>query len=237
MRTMTERGVRWLLVAMVLALAANALLLALGLVVTFADMSYVSLDPILPLSWEALLFLAVVPAYFGFRALRASGGEFRDARAASGRRGTLAFILGATSAALWTATGLILGFVYVPSGAYANPPGAMPVALGEAIRGLHALAPAAIALFIGVFLLGESWSLASRGLRVLAGMAFVSGVAPPVVWPASFYLSFPAMTTEGALALEVLPVVSLALWIVVYFLVLQRLRGSAPAVVSTPIPA
>lgn len=237
MRTVTELGLRLVLVALILALVADMVQLASVLVQRYAGVGPSGATP-LALLWFALLLSCTIPAYLGFRAFRAGRDEFGAAHAASGRRGTIFFLLGAASAVLYTATGLILGFVYVPDGAYTgNPPSAIPVAVGVVIRGVHAVAPAVIAVFVGLFLIGHIWKLASPQSRVLAAIALLAGVAAPVMWLTSFYLAVPGLTPEGGLTLEALPVVSLALWITAYVLVLRRVRGSAPTVDSTAAPA
>lgn len=229
MRTMTQRGFQWVLVALTLALAADVILLASILLQAYGDLSP-SASAVPSLLWGALLFACAIPAYLGFQRLREGRGESGAERAPSGRRGTVFFLLGALSAVLYTVTGLILGYVYVPNGAYTGgPPSPIPVLLGEAIRGVHGLAPAVLAVFVGLFLLSPVWERAPTTQKVLASVALVAGFLGPVTWFTSFYLGIPMLTAAVALALVVVPVVSLSLWIGVYVLALRRLRRSAPA--------
>ncbi len=240
MHTLTERGFRWVFVSLILASVANTVLFVTLFVAETGGVGGFGSLTLVGQIWEILLFASVAPGSLGFRALRAGGHEFGPAHARIGRRGVWSFFVGAAAAGLFLATGLVLGLVYVPEGAYtagSAPTAVWSVLVGDSIRGIHGAAPAVIALFVGLFLLSFVWSFSSRLLRVLAGAAFILGVSAPVVGLVSLeFPSFP-LTLGVFLGVTALPVASLALWAAVYLIVLQRLRGSVAAPVTNLVSA
>lgn len=235
MRSLTERGLTWVLVSLIFAVAANAVLFTF----LFVDQQGGVGGPASALLaigiWEILLFAGVIPGYLGFRSLRSGRGEFNPSNALGARIGTTAFFVGAAGAVASVATGLILAFVYVPQGAYTSgltPSAAWPVIVGDSIRGIHRAAPTVIALFVGIFLLESVWRQSTPLGRILAGSALGLGIAEPVLGLAFLEIQVFPLPLGTGLALEALPAISLALWASVYLLVLRHLRGAALARVS-----
>ena len=240
MRTLTERGFRWLVGSLGLFLAADAFLLASalllpsGLVVGY-EFSVLGFG-----GYLAFLVGSALAAFVGFRALRQGRHEFGAGHAARVRKATGAFAVGAASATLFFLTGLVLGYAYVPSSAYASTSmvsSPWPVLVGDAIRGVHAVAAPLLVVFLGLFLLLAVWDLSTRVLRILAIAAFACGTVAPVLAAVSLVVRLPSLAAGAGLALLVLPEVSLALWLVVCLRLVPHLRGAAARPAADPVPA
>ena len=203
LRTLTQSGLRWLVLSLCLALTANLFALGFYLVGNFTALS-------LPLNyaWEFFLLASVVPGFMGFWRIRQGRLEYGTGHETDVRRGTVALVVGAVSATGFVITGFMLGFVYVPASA----------PLGWSIRAVHGFAPTLIETFIGLFLLLTIWRLGTGSSRRVAVGAFLLGVLAPVVL-LGYLVPF----------LAAVPTLSSILWLAAYLLVVMRLRGVAPS--------
>ncbi len=224
MRTRTEGAIRWLVVALGLGLAANAVLLAnLLRLYVLGDLG-IELTLTLDAVWEVLLFASVVPGFIGFWRVRQGTLEFGPDHASDVRRGASSFLVGAAAAVAFLATGLVLGFVYVPM----STPG------GAAIRAVHEFAPLFITAFVGLFLLWTLWRLGGSVVRTVSLASLIVGLIP--VMTGLVGRSVPM--SEGLfVAVGFLPVLSMAGWLAACLLVAGRLKGTAPGPVAGPSTA
>lgn len=227
-RSLTERGLEWLLVSLSLALLANVFLLGSWLYMASGNPSPYADAPIFAAAWTFLLVACIVPGYLAFRRLREGREEYGSDRRAGARRGTAAFLIAALSSVLYVVAGLVLGLVYVPGGAYTtstSAPAVWSFLAGGAIRTLHYVAPWCIAVFAGLFLVEFLWRLSSWLPRILSLAALVTGVSAPTVVLLSLAVPSLGVTAALELGLEVTGILSLALWATVCLLVRARLRG------------
>ncbi len=240
MRTSTERGLCWLIVALGIALAADLAALGPAYIFYVGPVLGAGSPSFFLAAWDVLLFASVVPAALAFRALRRGRSEFGDGHVAEMRNGTAAFVGGAASAVLLLLTGLILGFAYVPSTAYAGtagPSAPWTVFAGTLLRAAHSLAAPLLAVFLGLFLLEVLWSLSPRSSRVLVVVAFVAGVLVPLLGGVALLLLIPPIGTLPYLVLLTLPAISLGLWLGLSLLALLRVRGVRPDSATRVAPA
>lgn len=229
--SLTQRGLRWVAVSLGLALAASLVALASILAIRFGPTTFAAVFPIVSFLWEALVFGCAVPAILGFSRLRLGRDEFGPSRRAYFRRGTVAFGIGGTACTLLALTGLVLGWFYVPAGAYVS--GAVystpwEVFAGETIRAVHILMPPVIAVFLGLFLLETVWPLARRSLRLVALISLVSGVSVPLVSVPPVAGAVYDALGSASIVLSLPPMASLAIWIAVVLLVERRLPAATP---------
>lgn len=221
MRTLTERGLRWVVLSLAVALGAN--LVALGLFVTVTGgqgLDFGTRTLVLQL-WETLLFASVVPGFLGFWRTRQGKHEYDSKHEANVRWASACFVLGAVSALVLFGTGMILGFVYVSA----------TTAPGWTLRAAHQVAPYLLVVFVGMFLLWNIWRLGTIPSQWAATGAFLSGVLALVLGIFTLAYPLPSFAWDIALAL---PVLSIGLWLVAYLLVTTHLRGVSPRPSASP---
>ncbi len=231
MCALTQRGIRWLVLSLGLALAADVAVFASILAFWSSPSLYAEVSLPLSTAYVVLLFVCAVPGFLGFRVLRRVREEFGPVPRASLRRGTAAFILGGVAAVLFTLTGIFLGLFYIPVGTYVTGTtysSSLELALGETLRTVHVVAPPVIAVFLGLFLIESIWRLATRSIRVLAVAALVSGVLVPILTVPPIGARVYAVLGLGFALLGLVSAASLVLWIVVLLFVDRRLRTWAP---------
>ncbi len=227
----TAQGLRWLVLSLSVALVANLALLG-ALLYERGQGLDVGLTTIVFLSWEVLLAAGAVLAFLAFRGLREGLLDVEPAQATARKESAVAFVGAAASGSAYLATGLILGFVYVPTEAYiAASGGSAPwVAwLGVGIRATHALAPLLMAVLLGVFLIASVWHLSMRAGRVLASAAFAVGLLAAFLAFFSPFVSLPPLLPADPLLVGIAASGSLALWLTVGLMARMRLRGTSAA--------
>jgi hypothetical protein len=215
-RTLTERGLRWVVVSLAVALGANLVALGYFLAVTAGHALDVGTWTLVWALWETLLFASVLPGFLGFWRMRQGKREYDSKHETNMRWASVAFVLGAVSALVFFGTGLVLGFVYVPA----------TTALGWTFRAARQIAPNLVVVFVGLFLLWTIWRLGTASSRWVAAGAFLSGFLALVL--SVLTVMYPLPTGAWEMALVAVPVLSVGLWLVAYLLVAAHLRGITP---------
>lgn len=229
---MTERGLRWFMVALAVALATG--LLTILFVFTVIVME--SWSPLF-LVEDAAGLTVIVMALLGFRAVRRGQAAHGTAHASSLHRALVALVLAGVSEAFILVSGIVLGFgipvhVIIISGSY--PPS---ITLEWILRMVHFAGYILVAIFVGLFLLWTIWHLAAGVPRAIAVIALLSAVPTPIInlVDVSFLLPPSAVPLALLRVAVVLPVVSVSLWLIAYLLVIVRLRSGN--IVPTPAAA
>jgi hypothetical protein len=220
-RTLTERGLRWVVVSLAVALGANLVALGYFLAVTAGHALDIRSWTLVWALWETLLFASVLPGFLGFWRMRQGEREYDSAHEANMRWASVAFVLGAVSALVYFGAGMVLGFVYVPAS----------TAFGWTIRTAHQVAPNLLVVLVGLFLLWGIWRLGTTLSRRLAAGAFLFGILALVL--SILTQVFPLSTGVWDIA-PALPALSVGLWLVAYLLVTGHLRGVSPRPAASP---
>jgi len=221
MRTLTERGLRWIVVSLALALGANAVFFGFSVIVIGGPGLDLGTWALVLGIWEALLFASVVPGFLGFWRMWQGKREYDSKRDHDMRWASAAFVLGAVSALMFVGTGVVLGLFYVP----------VTSASGWTLRAAHQSAPILLVVLVGLFLLWTIWRLGTTLSRWVAAGAFLSGVLGLVLGILTLAYSPPMSVGDIALAL---PVLSVGLWLVAYLLVTAHLRDVTPRPSASP---
>ncbi len=221
MRTLTERGLRWIVVSLALALGANAVFFGFSVVVIGGPGLDLGTWTLVLGLWEALLFASVVPGFLGFWRMWQGKREYNSKRDHDMKWASAAFVLGAVSALMFFGTGVVLGLFYVQATS----------APGWTLRAAHQSAPVLLVILVGLFLLWTIWRLGTTLSRWVAAGAFLSGVLVLVLGTLTVAYSLPMSVWDIALAL---PVLSVGLWLVAYLLVTAHLRDGSPRPSASP---
>lgn len=231
-RSSTARGLRWLVLSLAIALAADGAVLAAALAFWSGPLVYAIVSLPLSTAYVVLGFACAAPAFVGFRSLRRGRAELGPAHRMGLRRGAAGFIVGGAAAALLTLTGIFLGLFYIPAGAYvagATYSSPLELAFGETLRAVHVVTPSIMAVFLGFFLIESVWDLATRPTRILSLAALASGVLVPILTVPPIVAGWAAFLGPAFALLGLISAASLAMWITVLLLVDRRLGRGAPS--------
>ncbi len=222
--TMTERGLRWFLLGLSLALAAW--LLSLG--VLFAVIA-VQTWSLLFLVEDAVGLAVIALGLVGFWRMRQGRVERGPAHASSLRRATIALILAAVSEGSILVSGIILGYGILPRAILIGDSYPVQITPYWILRMVHFTGYALVAIFVGLFLLWSIWHLVTgvpRGIAVAALVALVPAPLISLVSVSQLLDPFAMPVVLYGVAL-VLPALSISLWLIAYILAILRLRSGA----------
>lgn len=228
--SMTERGLRWFVLGLIVALAAGLL----SLLLLFTVIAAASWSPFF-LVEDAAGLVVIVLGLLGFWTVRRGRAAHGMAHTSSLRRAMVALVLTAVSEALIFVSGIVLGYGILPhaiivGGTY--PPAITPEWI---LRMVHFSGYIFVSIFVGLFLLWTIWHLDTGVPRAIAVVALVVGVPTHVIslLTVSFLLDpLPVPVTLYRVAF-VLPALSMLLWLIAYLLVILQLRSHA----MTPVPS
>lgn len=216
MSRITERGFLWIVLGLSLATAANVGFLAVVWIFQIGgdiDRGTVNLVSYLG---DAFAYGSVLIGLMGYWRIWQGRHEFGAGHHSNVRRASWAILCGGASALTAAVTGLVLGFLFVPSEMFA----------GQVLRALHEFAVAFVAVFAGLFLLWTIWSLARDPVRGMAIGAALLGMVPSTLeLLAARSVPLPAGIASASSAL---PLFSIGLWLAAYLLTMGR-HGMLPS--------
>jgi len=205
----TSKGLRWVLAGLCVAFASSVVAIALeSALLAITDMGIrllvADLFVLVPL-------VAVALTCTGLVGLKRGREELGPAHARDVRWAFLTSVPTAASAGLYFASGLVLGYLPIPT----SPMGFLGLTPLAAVVGVHHVAAFLLAVCAGLFLFWTIRSLGTSDTTVLAGAAIALGIL------SAFEAGF---LVDVGLAPLFLTAASLGLWVLAYAASLFHLR-------------